>query len=161
MLETNQDPSAAQALTEKVEFEFAAVEGVLRRLTPDRLPIAAIPELDRAAAIFALRDRAFKITVIERMVFDLDRKATIMWVDRWAARHRPGFEDPVEFEPQIIVKPPSGMLLHNKAQPLRGSDSGLSARLLGLAEIAFGAVLGELGFRHFSRTPWRRDRLIP
>ena len=102
-------------------MEFFAVEGELEvallvsgfRILG--LPIAAVPELHRAAAILALRDRAFEIAVIERMVFHLHRQPLVMRVERGAACHCPGLEDAVELQPKIVVQPGRSMFLDHEA----------------------------------------------
>ena len=70
-------------------------------------PVATVPQLHRAAAILSLGNGALEITILERMVLDLDRKAFVVRIERGTSRHRPGLEDAVEFEAEIVVQAPS------------------------------------------------------
>ena len=74
---------------------------------PSRFPVSAVPQLHGAAAVFALRNRPLEVAVVERMVFDLDRQALVGRIERGPARHRPGLEHAVEFQPQVVVQPAS------------------------------------------------------
>ena len=106
-----------QPLALEGEFEVAVGERLLRGFVALRLPIAAIPELNGAAAILALGDGALEIAVVERMILDLDRQALVVRVERGAAGDRPGLEDAIEFQPQVVVKPRRIMLLDDEAPP--------------------------------------------
>ena len=57
---------------------------------------------------------AFEIAVIERMVLDLDRQPLVVRIERGTARHRPGFEDAVEFQPEIVMQPGRVVLLDHE-----------------------------------------------
>src|SRR6202011_4603490 len=113
-----------------------------------RIPIAAVPELHRATAILVLRNRAFEIAVVERMVLDLDREPLVMRVERRSSRDGPGFENTVEFEPQIVVQPRRVMLLDDEAALLGRGDLDVAGGLRGLFEISLLAIGGELSRRH-------------
>src|SRR5262249_12987897 len=77
----HQRPTALELLAVQDELDLALCQAVLRRARAFELPIAAVPHLPGAAAILALRDRALEIAVIERMVFDFDCEALVMWVE--------------------------------------------------------------------------------
>jgi hypothetical protein len=64
-----QKPAAVKffALQGKVQLAF-----FIRALWVVAVPMASIPNHDSATAILSLRNGAFKVTVIQRMVFDLD-----------------------------------------------------------------------------------------
>ena len=70
---------------------------------PSGAQVAAVPQLDGAAAVLALGDRALEVAIIQRMVFDFHGQALVMRIERRALGHGPGFEYPVEFEAEIIV----------------------------------------------------------
>ena len=72
----------------------------------------------------------------------------------------PGFEDPVEFEPQVVVQMRSRMLLDDETQLLRLLDCGLAAWLGRLGEIAFRAVLREQLLRPYS-TSRHSEQKVP
>ena len=54
-----------QAFAIEHELEIAAGEGLFGRPIALRFPVAAIPQLDRAAAILALRDGPFEVAIIQ------------------------------------------------------------------------------------------------
>ena len=82
----HQHPAAMQLLAVQGELQVALFEAALGIVA---LPIAAVPELHRAAAILALRDRAFEVAVVERMILDLDREALVVRIERRSLGHRP------------------------------------------------------------------------
>ena len=98
------------------ELEIALGQRLLRRLVAFRLPVAAIPQHDRAAAILAFGNGPFEIAIVERMIFHLDGEALVMRVERRAAGHGPGFEDAVEFKPKIVVQSRGVMLLNDETK---------------------------------------------
>ena len=59
----------------------SALFGGLRSLG---LPIAAVPQHDRSAAILTLGDRPLEVAIIERMVLDLDRQPLVRRIERWS-----------------------------------------------------------------------------
>ena len=89
MLHPDQNPASVQSLSLHRELEVAIGERLFRRLIAFRLPIAAIPELYRSAAIFTLGDRPLKITVVERVVLDLDSQPFVRRIERWSSGDRP------------------------------------------------------------------------
>src|SRR5580692_5289299 len=138
-----QHPAAMQALALEREFQVAGAQRLLGRFGSFRNPVAAIPELHRAAAVFACRNRSLEITVVERMVFHLDGEALIGRIIGGAASDRPGLENAIELEPQVVMQAPRRVLLDDETQPFRRCDRGLAARLGGLREVALLAVSGE------------------
>jgi hypothetical protein len=71
----------------------------IRALGVVAVPIAAIPNHDGTAAILTLRNGAFKVALIQRMVFDLDCEPLVLRIEGRALGDGPGFENVVEFEP--------------------------------------------------------------
>src|SRR5450631_1859064 len=108
-------------------------------------PGAAVPDHDRAAAIFALRDCAFELVVVNRMVFDLHGETFFTRHQAGAASHRPALHDAIEFEPQIVMQPPRRVLLNDVSVPLSGDN--LTLRLGGDAEPPL-AVIGRKSGSH-------------
>ena len=155
MAHAHQHPAAAELVAVQREFQVALLESALRIVG---LPIAAIPELHGAAAILALGNGAFEIAVIQRMVFHLHRQPLVVRIERRPLRDRPGLEDAVEFQAQIVMQPARVMLLNDKMPPLRGRDLGLAAGLRGLFEIALVSIGGQVFEGHGSIPPmacWR------
>ena len=77
----DQDKPAMQPLALEGKLEIALRQRLLGGPRSVGLPIAAVPQHDRAAAILTLRDRPFEVAIIERMIFDLDRKPLVMGVE--------------------------------------------------------------------------------
>ena len=139
--------SCARAQSCPCSFSPASVNlsSPLRRAASTSLvafghPEAAVPQHDRAAAILALGDRAFEVAVVERMVLHLDRQALVGRIERRALRHRPGLEDAIVLQAEIVVQPGGRMLLDDEARVLGRPNLGLAARLGGFLEIALGLV---------------------
>jgi hypothetical protein len=148
-LHAHQHPPAPQLFASDNELELAFAEcgaGVGGFLFGH--PVAAIPEHHCAAAVFAFRDRAFEIPVVERMVLDLHRQSLVAGIAGRTFGDSPGFEYPVELEPQVIVQTGRSVLLDDEARILGAFDRSLSAWLQGLFEIAFGLVCGKLLLCH-------------
>src|SRR5690606_36065823 len=66
----NEHPAALQTLAMQREFELAACQRSIDRKRSFGLPVAAIPELHRAAAVLAGRDGAFEVAIVQRMILD-------------------------------------------------------------------------------------------
>ena len=140
----HQHPAAVQALAFEDELQVAAPQPLLR--IADRPPIAAVPELHRAAAILALGDGALEVAIVERMILGLHRQPLDLGIERRPLGHRPRQEDTVELEPEIVVQARGIVPLDDKTQLLGGGDSLLARRLVRLAEVALGAIRGETVF---------------
>ena len=105
-------PAAVELLAVKLELEMALLQAPVR--VADRRPCALVPHDDRAAAIFALGDRALEIGIFQRVVFDRDGEALLARDQARAAGHRPALEHAVQREAEIVVQPGRVMLLHDK-----------------------------------------------
>src|SRR5256885_16184572 len=106
-------------------------------------PFTAVPELNGPAAILALGNGAFEVAVVERMVLDLDRQPLVMRIERRTARHRPGFEDAVEFQTKIVMQPRRVVLLDHEPPLFRWRYPDVAGRLVGLFEISFLSICGK------------------
>src|SRR2546429_8614172 len=53
-------------------------------------------------------------SILQGMIFHHDRQPFLFWVQRWAFRHCPAFQDVIEFQPKIVMKTGSLVLLHHK-----------------------------------------------
>src|SRR5436190_13496453 len=85
--QADQRPAAVQPLAVQLEGELAVLE---RRIDiVMRLPGAAVPQHHRAAAIFALGDRAFERTILDRMVLYVHGQPLVVRIFAWAFGHRP------------------------------------------------------------------------
>src|SRR6266436_3846050 len=79
-----------------------------------RVPAAAVPNHDGAAAILSPRDGSLECVVFDRMIFHVDGKALLVRNEARAAGDRPALHHAVELEPQIIVQPAGGMHLDDE-----------------------------------------------
>ena len=66
---------------------------------------ALVPDLDRAAAVLALRNGAGERAVLERMVFCLHGEVVDLGLGGRALGQRPRHEHPVVLEPEVVVQP--------------------------------------------------------
>ncbi|GAA5174627.1 hypothetical protein GCM10023342_16040 [Modicisalibacter zincidurans] len=110
---SGQRPGAAQLFA--VEGEVDAVPVALS----GRLPAAAIPQHDRAAAVGFLRDDAFEVAVIQGVVLDLDGQALFAGSETGALGQRPTLEHAVLFEAQVEMVVAGGVLVHHVALAAR------------------------------------------
>ncbi len=146
----HQHEAAMQPLTFQRKLEITLGERLFGRLVAFRLPVAAIPKHDRTAAILAFRYRTFEVAVVQRMVLDLDSQALVVRIERRSFGHRPGLEDAIEFEPQIIMQPRRVVFLNDEAPAVRRLQLRCAARLVRLLKIAFLLVSRELVAGHGS-----------
>ena len=127
------------------EFQVALLEAALGIIG---FPEAAIPQLHGAAAILVVRDGAFEIAVIQRVILDLDRQPLVVGIERRPPGHRPGLEDAVELQPQIVMQPGRVVLLDHEPPLFGGRDLDVAGGLRGLAEIALLPVRAQALQRH-------------
>lgn len=137
--------------------EFFAVEGELDFTAHDLfggveiafgLEDAAIPNHDRASAVAAFGNVAFKIGVVEGMIFGLDGETLIVGIQRRAFGDSPGLQGAVHGKTKIVVEAACGMLLDDKRWLGCGGRIG-TGRFGGAIELALFMILGELiRFRH-------------
>ena len=140
-----QHPAAPELLPGNRELQLALVQ---RRVDIGRLilrhPEAAVPQHDRAAAIFALRDRAFEVAIVEGMILDLDGQALVARVAGRPLGDGPGLEDTLVLEAKVVVQLARRMLLDHKAWIFCRCDGCLALRLRRLHKIALGVIGGKL-----------------
>ena len=89
-----QNPAAMKFLALQGKVQLAFPICALRIFAS---PLAAIPDHHRASAVLAFWDRAFKVAVIQRVIFNFDGEAPVLGVEGRALGDGPGFEDPLEF----------------------------------------------------------------
>src|SRR5581483_11286485 len=95
----HQMPAAVKLLA--VEIENEVTFGVALVRIAFGKPAALIPDHDRAAAVFALGDRALEAVVFDRVVLDVDGEALFVGFEARAAGHGPALHHAIELEPQI------------------------------------------------------------
>ncbi len=82
-LHAHQHPRALQPLAVQGELQVALAPAWRSRVALG-LPVAAIPQHHRAAAVLALGDRPFEVAVVQRVVLDLHGEALVGGVQRRA-----------------------------------------------------------------------------
>ena len=65
-----QPPAAMQLFAVECELQLSLSQPLIR--IDFRVPRAVVPYHDSATAVFAFRDRAFKMDIFERMILDVD-----------------------------------------------------------------------------------------
>jgi hypothetical protein len=108
-LHAHKMPTTFQPLAMELEVETPFLVAA-RRITYRR-PSSLIPKHHRAAAIFALRNRAFEGAVGEGMILDMNGEPLVRRIEARVARHCPAFKRTIHSEPKIVMKPARRMLL--------------------------------------------------
>ena len=81
------------------------------------------------------------------MIFDVDRKALVRWIEARALGDRPALERAVQLQAEIVVQPPCSVLL-DQVGMARGSLGSIARGLRRFGEVTLGAVLGKLAGGH-------------
>src|SRR5262249_38909851 len=74
---THEHPASMHALAFHHEFQFALAQLLLGRGLAFRRPQTPIPKLHGAPAVLAVRNRAFEIAIVERVILHLDREPLV------------------------------------------------------------------------------------
>src|SRR5215469_12866804 len=122
----------------KADLEIASLPLFGRGFVAGPLVGAAIPQDDFAGAVVPCRNRAFEVSVVQGMVFDVNGQPLHGRIQGRAVGEGPGLEYTVHFQPKIVVQPPGAMSLNKKAVALAGMDR--SWRLGSFCENPFSAV---------------------
>ena len=104
----------------------------------DELVGAAIPEVDRAAAVLARRDVALEVGVLDRVVLDVHRERALAGAQRHAPRQRPAEQHAVALEPQVVVQGAGRMALNDEDRIAVGLRLARLQRLGRLPGLALG-----------------------
>src|SRR5262249_54153032 len=123
-------------------------------------PVAAVPELHRAAAVLIVGDGAFEVAVVERMILDLDGEPLDRGIDRRALGHGPRLERTIELQAEVVMQARRVVALDDVAQLLRRRDSLVARGFRGPAEVALGTIGREIVPTHVIHgATFRRWRL--
>src|SRR5215475_12027479 len=129
-----QRPAAVELLAFEFELEMPLLVGLpsirLRR------PGSAIPDHDRPGAVFLGRDDPLELTILERMILNVHRQALVVGIEARALRHRPAQQYAIEFETEVVVHTPRGVLLNDEAERAGAPLLYLPARLRCHPEVA-------------------------
>jgi hypothetical protein len=69
------------------------------------------------------------------VIFDFGREPLVRGIERWAPRHRPGFEYAIQLETQIVMEAGRRMLLDDKTASISGEDRSFATRLRRFGEV--------------------------
>src|SRR5687767_1785886 len=85
-----------------------------------RLISSLIPNDHCACAIVALRDDAFKILVIVRVILYMHSQTFICRIKGRSFWHRPGLKHALKLQPEVIMQSRSIMFLNNESEFFTG-----------------------------------------
>src|SRR5205823_8312675 len=88
--------------------------------------------------VLSFGDDAFEGTVLDGMIFDLDGEALDGGIEAGALRDGPAFQDAVQFQAEIVVKPTGVVLLYDVRASCRRRL--LAARFGRAVELPFAFV---------------------
>ncbi len=111
-LRLDERPPAAQLVAVELEQELALVEPGGDVVQRD--PRAAVPDDDGAGAVVVGRDHALEVHVVDGVVLDVHGEPLVGRIRRRPLRHRPGLQHALELEPEVVVSPARGVLLHDE-----------------------------------------------
>jgi hypothetical protein len=134
-------------------FEALAVEADGQpavTLLLDELERAAIPDLDRAGAVLARRNRPLEARVLERMILDVHRKMLLSRLERHALRDGPARERAIDLEAEVVVQAPRVVPLHDEDRLL--APLAVPEWLARRHRVALAVVLGQVSW-HEARVP--------
>ena len=103
-----------------------------------RIPAAAIPNHDGAAAVLSRRDGSLECIVFDRMIFDVDRKALLARNQARPAGDGPAFHHAAELQPQVIVQAARRVFLDDEL--ISFGSMHAAPRLQSHVELAFPTI---------------------
>src|SRR5205085_24027 len=109
-----QRPVSAQTFSSQLESQMAVAQPGVR--IANRRPRAPIPDVDVARAVFARRNVAFEVGVVDRMILDLDGEPPIAHALAGTLGNRPAFEHAVQLETKVEVQPSRFVSLDHELQ---------------------------------------------
>ena len=112
----HQHPRSLQLVSVQRELEIAFLQRGID-VGDFRRPRAAVPEHHDAGAV-ALRNDAFELAVVQRMILDVHRQPLRLRVERRPFRHRPRQQHAVVLEPEVVVQVAGQVFLHAEERAL-------------------------------------------
>src|SRR5215213_4985422 len=108
----------------------------------DQVIGANVPHHHRATAILALRDDAFKLKIIARVILSRHRESSFIFSERWTFRNGPRLKNLMHLEAKVVMQVTRSMFLNNKPAPasLPAASRHHRLRLGSLLEIALVRV---------------------
>src|SRR5215469_9323727 len=151
-----------------IGVQFACLDGSDRIVGLVWLPGSGIPDDHVPAAVFACRDDALEIDVLDGMIFDVHGRALGFRVEGWPVGHGPARQHAVHLKPQVVVPSTGTVPLHDEPERVAfwwlGSLPGRLGRFPGrlgrAGEVALRLIGGQLLLgRRVSR--WRARPRFP
>src|SRR4051812_46578427 len=119
-----------------MEQELEASLAELAVEVAERLPGAAVPDVDVPAAVLALGNVAGEFGIGNRVVLHFDGPPLVGRVERGALGHGPAAQRALPFETEVPVQPSRGVFLDDEDQLFRARGARLVRRFRGLLEVA-------------------------
>ena len=132
--------AAGELLAEHVGVQLPVGDRLGRVVGGVGLPPAAVPDDHVAPAVLAVRDDAFEVDVLDRVILDVHGQPSHRGIERRAPRHRPTGEDTVDLEAHVVVQRVGAVPLHHESK-MSVRCGGLTLRLRGTGEVALGVVV--------------------
>ena len=139
-LQSYQREPPVQSLTVQRETQFALAHPLFGII--QRMPRAAIPQFDCAAAVLAFRNGAFEVGIVQRMVLDMRSHPFVGGIERRPFAYRPAPQDAAMFQAEVPVQPGAMCLVllhHEDRRSLLAASFG-GCRFAGDREIALRTV---------------------
>ena len=108
----------------------------------DEVVRAVVPDLDGAGAVLALRDLAFEVPVLDRVVLDVHGEMLLAGLERRALGNGPARERAVSLQAEVVVQPAGVVALDDEDRLLAALLRAEGLRRL--LRVALALVLGEL-----------------
>src|SRR5437588_7769842 len=77
---------------------------------------ALIPDHHCPAAVLAFWNYPFKVFVVDRVIFDFDREMFLAFLPRQTFRQRPGFQNALHLQSEIVMQPARVVFMDHKAR---------------------------------------------
>ena len=127
VFDADQNEAAAEFFAEELELEVAFGQAFVDAHVAFGRVRAFVPDDHFAAAVFAFGDGAFEFAVVVGVIFDLHCQAFVGGIHRRTFGDRPGFQDAIEFEAQIVVEAGGGVFLDDEDAGGMRREPGLPA----------------------------------
>lgn len=113
-LQPHQGEFAVQPLAGQDKLDLTVPEFVVR--VDKSFPGTAIPGFHRPGAVMSVRDRALEVSIVQRMILDMDGNSLVRGIHGGAFAHRPAPQHVIVLQAEIPVQPGPMrlMLLHDE-----------------------------------------------
>ena len=140
-MHTNHVPAAFETFAQKFEGEMPLLQARVRIALGG--PCSLVPEHNRTASIFALRDCPFEAAVGEGMIFRSYCQSLVCRVEASAFSHRPTQQHAIQLQPEIVVETGRIVFLDQISKAVSARLYSAGRGLAGFSEIALALVFFE------------------